>query len=427
MAQLSYIETNTKKEPISSLNIPTDESIGAFLFDISGFTAPFDSYPILYHNFKDGTIQCVKNMDEALLLGIQNDGFLGGLLYYHLSRYFDFMEGEQTVYVAIADCSESWDVIQYMQRQTSGKLFHIGVWTSQQIWRLCEDGSIGFSPLITNLQAQANEINGEVGKSTHTMTPLNIVLCGNSYYVDGHDIDYRQLPDAVQLNCPNISVLLAQNGSSQIKDMQKLMPSQAPVSALGIVMACLSLCGAEESIASVDKCDLNKREGFNNPEWGLGFSGTSIDSVHQIWSNIISSRGYIIPVSYEAIEASYFLSSDQTLSQGDFGSIANNRVMHKCRRAMCTALVPYINGNMMVATGNGSVSNTTMAIITQSVNTALDSTMLNKDGLSQINGRVLTFLDNNGILETDSVSMKLEVIPANYSSYISEEVSHDII
>ena len=51
------------------------------LFDISGFDKPFDEYPLLYHNFQDGKIQCVKNMDDAVLLGIANDGFINGLLY----------------------------------------------------------------------------------------------------------------------------------------------------------------------------------------------------------------------------------------------------------------------------------------------------------------------------------------------------------
>ena len=180
MAQLSYINTGVKQTPDLTFNIPTDESVGAFLFDTSGFDKPFDGFPLLYHNFKDGQIQCVKNMDDALLLGIKNDGFLNNLLYYHLAQFFDFIGDNQTVYVAIADCSKDWDVLQYMQQQTSGRIFHIGVWTSQPVWNKKSDGTMGFTSLITDLQAQANEINGKIGVSTHTMVPLHIVLCGNT-------------------------------------------------------------------------------------------------------------------------------------------------------------------------------------------------------------------------------------------------------
>lgn len=426
MAQLSYINTGVNQTPDLTLNIPTDESVGAFLFDTSGFDKPFDGFPLLYHNFKDGQIQCIKNMDDALLLGIKNDGFLNNLLYYHLAQFFDFIGDNQAVYVTIADCSKDWDVLQYMQQQTSGRIFHIGVWTSQPVWNKKSDGTMGFTSLITDLQTQANEINGRIGVSTHTMVPLHIVLCGNTNYIGGDQIRYKQLPNAIELNCPKVSIALVQNGSQEVHQMQSNNPLQAPVTSLGLIMACLALCGAEESIASIEKCDLNKNEGFNNPEWGVGSTGTPMDSVHRVWANTISSKGYIIPIDYEGLEASYFLSSDQTLCEGDFSTIANNRIMHKCRRAMCMALIPYVNSNHIYIPGTHNISATSIAIITDSINTILDSVMRNKQGQNQINGRVVTFLENDEILENDSISMKLEIGPVNYSGFLSEEVSHDI-
>lgn len=427
MAKLSYIDTGVKQTPDLTFNIPTDESIGAILFDISGFDDPFNGFPLLYYNFKDNTAQCIKNMDDAVLLGITNDGFLNGMLYYHLSQFFNFVGEDQPIYIMIADCSEDWDAIQSLQQQVSGKIFQVGVWTSQPLWRLKDDGTIGFTSLITDLQAQADEINGKVGVSTHTMVPLSIILSANSNYLSGSQINYKQLPNAIELDCPKVSVALVQNGSQEVKTMQGNNPLQAPVGALGFIMACLAICGAEESIGSLEKCDLNKNEGFNNPEWGVGGTGTPMESVTRVWANIISSLGYIIPIDYEGEEASYFLSSDQTLAEGDFSSIANNRVMHKCRRATCTALIPYVNSNHIYVPGTHNISSTSIATITDSINTILDSVMLNKSGQSQINGRVVTFLDNEDILETDAISLKLEIKPANYSGYISEEVSHDII
>lgn len=426
MAQLSYINTGVKQKADLTFNIPTDESVGAMLFDTSGFEDAFGNYPLLYHNFKDGKIQCIKNMDDAELLGIANDGFMNGLLYYHISQFYDFVGKNQSLYIAIADCSEDWDIIQSMQQQASGRMFQIGIWTSQPIWRSKEDGSLGFTSLITDLQIQANEINGITGASTHTMVPLNLILCGNCNYIDDGEVNYKIIPNAIELNCPKVSVVIAQNGSTEIKSIQKNNPHQAPVGALGFVMACMALCGAEESIASLEKCDLNKNEGFNFPEFGIGATGTPMDSVHRIWANIISSRGYIIPIDYEAIEASYYLSSDQTLCEGDFSSIANNRVMHKCRRAACTALIPYINSSHIYVPGTHTISTTSIAIITDSINTIIDSVMRNKKGLGQIDGRVVTFLENDDILQTDSISIKLDIKPVNYSSFISEEVSHDI-
>lgn len=425
MAKISYINTSVKQKPDLTFNIPTDESIGALLFDTCGFDNPFDSYPLLYHNFKGGTVQYIRNMDDASLLGISNDGFMNGLLYYHLSQFYDFIRKSHPLYIAIGDCSQSWEILQSIQQQAGGRIFQIGVWTPQPIWRLKDDGSLGFTSLITDLQTQADEINGKVGMLTHTMVPLNIILCGNSNYVDGGQINYKNLPDAIELNCPKVSVALVQNGTQEVHKMQENNPLKAPVSSLGIIMACLSLCGAEESIASLSKCDLNKNEGFHYPEWGVGENYTKMENVHRVWANTISSRGYIIPIDYEGLEASYFLSSDQTLCEGDFSSIANNRVIHKCRRAACTALIPYINSNHVYVPGTHNISATSIAIITDSINTLLDSVMNNKQGQKQIDGRVVTFLENEEILDNDSISIKLDIKPVNYSGFISEEVSHN--
>lgn len=432
MATLSYIDTNPKKPTSQSFRISTDESIGAILFDISGFENPFDGYSLLYHSFMNNKVQCIKNMDDALLVGIEDNDFLNGLVYYHLSQFYDFIGEGQTLYVAIADCSKDWGVIESIQRQANGRIFQIGVWTPQPLWKIRNNGSLDFTSLITDLQAQADEINGKIGEPTHTMVPLNIILCGNSSYAasmygEVKPISYKELPDAIALNCAKVSVPLVQNGTPEVKEMQSKNPLQAPVSALGIIMACLALCGAEESIASITKCDLNKNDGFNNPEWGVGATGTPIGEAHRIWTNVISSRGYIVPVNYEEMEASYFLSSDQTLSENDFRTIANNRVMHKCRRATCTATIPYIHGNHIYNPGTRNISLTSIAIITDSINTLLDSVMRNKQGQKQIEGRVVTFLENEKMLENDAIFIKLDIKPANYSEYISEGVSHDIV
>lgn len=93
---------------------------------------------------------------------------------------------------------------------------------------------------------------------------------------------------------------------------------------------------------------------------------------------------------------------------------------------MCTALIPYVNSNHIYVPGTHNISVTSIAIITDSINTLLDSVMRNKAGQNQIDGRVVTFLENEEFLENDSLSLKLEISPVNYSGFLSEEVSHDL-
>lgn len=423
---ISYVSTQSKQRKNTGLSIPIDESVCAFLIDISGFGKPFADYPVLYNNFHDGKVQCVHNMDEASILGITDNDFLNGLLFYHVSQYFDFVGDNQPLYISLCDCSKNWDGIQTLHRECGGKLFQIGIWTAQPIWEINDSSDMEFSSLIPSLQAQADEINGKLGEQTHTMTPVSLMLFGNCSYVRNRSIDYRHLPDAKILDCPKVSVFICQNGSDTVHTMQNKNPNNAPVSSLGIVMACLSLCGAEESIASLDKCDLNKNENFNYPELGIGTDGTPISKIHDIWSNVINAKGYIIPVSYEDIESSYFLSSDQTLCNGDFSTISNNRVIHKCRRACSTALLPFINGNYQFADGTNQISPSSAALMTSPVYMTLDSVMRNKMGLNQISDRTFEFVATEDADITDVIATKLTVQPVNYNSTISEEVAYDL-
>lgn len=423
MQKLSYVSTSAVKSSANTSTASANESIGAFLIDISGFDNPFESFPLIYQNFKDGKVQCINNMIEAERLGLGDNGFLNGLMYYHLQQFYDYVDGDQELYLIIKDCSNSWDAIYDVWTESNGKIFQVGIWTSQYIWNVNAEGEIVFTSLITDLQNKANEINGELGKPSNSPSPINIILFGNGNLPNDVITDYQKLPNAIELDCPSVSVVFAQNGTTSINSKQAQNPLKAPVSSLGIVMGCLAICGAEESIAALNKCDLNKNENFNYPELGFGENNLPIEEVNILWRNLLSSYGYIIPTDYNGYEASYFLSSDQTLCVGDFSTIANNRVLHKCRRVIHSILLPYINSNHIYNPGTKKISDTSIAMITDSINSALNIVMLNKNGQKQIDGKLIEFLDTDDILDDNSISIRILIKPANYDKVISEEVS----
>lgn len=425
MQTISYIETDARKNASQSINIPTDESVGMMIFDIGGFANPFDGHQTIYNNFHDNTVQAIKNLDEAEVLGLTDRSFLNGLVAYHLSDFYDFIGGTQLLYVALCDCSKGWGMLPGLQRQTSGRVFHMGIWTHRSLWKSDDGETLAFTSLIRDLQLQADAINGKVGEPAHSMTPLSIVLFGNTRYVPDFFITHKKLPNAKILDCPKVTAVLAQNGSDTVHRMQENNPANAPVTAMGLVMGCLAVCGAEEPVSSVNSCDLNKNERFNSPELAVGINNTPSDSLTDVWKNTLSSKGYVFPVSYESIEAGYFLSSDQTLSEGDFGSLSSNRIIHKCRRAIDTALLPHVEGNVAYNPGTGRIDESAATILVNSVYTVLDSVMRNRRGLDQLDARNVTVLDNADILDNDSLRIHFEVKAVDKSEYLSEVVSHD--
>lgn len=418
------VTTGVMPKPLgSNIAIPMDETVGLMLFDISGFGDWSDT--IQHYYFSDEKVVCVRNMEEAAQNGIIDDEFMNGVLYYSVSQYFKYLGEDKELYIVIADCSNGWSVIERSQRMSGGKFFQVAVWTHQPIWKKNTDETIGFTSLITDLQDEAEQLCGNLSKDiVPTNIPLSIILCGNGACIEGSGLPIRlkDIPDATALNCPKVSVVLAQNGTEAIHDMQSQNPNNAPVGAMGFILACLTKCGAEECIGSVMKCNLNKDDEFESPELGFGPAGTPVTDFFNVRLNTLCSYGYIIPTLYASHEGEVFFSSDYTLSEGDYGTIANNRIIHKCRRAVATALLPYINSNHLFNSSAGQIDASSMSQITTNIYTVLGSVM-KFNGNDQIEGSTVEFLDNRNMLNSDAINLKLTVHPVNYDSDLTENIS----
>ena len=67
----------------------------------------------------------------------------------------------------------------------------------------------------------------------------------------------------------------------------------------------------------------------------------------------IDNKGYIFPVKYTGADNGTYFSFDHTCSNGDFRTIARNRTIDKSRRAIRSALLPYVNSPISINPSNG--------------------------------------------------------------------------
>ena len=127
-------------------------------------------------------------------------------------------------------------------------------------------------------------------------------------------------------------------------------------------MAAVCLAYAEESIGYVAKFNLNKLDTFSNAEVWFGESSIPMNQL-QYGKIYAADRGYILPTTYAGKEAEVFFTGDSTFSSGDYYCLANNRVMHKVRRAILSALIPYLHGNYELDVTNGTLSITAQSVL----------------------------------------------------------------
>ena len=358
---------------------------------------------------------------------------MNGIVYYHLKSFFDYVgDNNARLYVSFraledengkADSMRWISAFEDMQTDADGAIFQIGVWTEMPLL----DKDYNISEWVSYVHSAVTNVNGALNISTDSYMPLNALLFPAIMETDKYnDIRYRNLPNVMELNMPFVSVVLGQEASEEVHAIQKENINNAPVSFMGVVMGCLALAYAEESIGYVDKFNLNKNDTLDNAELGFGPNGNDIDSIARIQQNVLSEKGYIIPTKYDAMEAGIYLSNDQTLSGGDYCSISRGRIIHKIRRIIRHTLLPYVHEHIYINPQTGYMSVADASIFVNSIINAIDQYMINGDGNSQIAGKGIYIPDRQNILENDLLRISAEIVLLEPAVQINIEETYTV-
>lgn len=422
MSGIGFITTDHFDSEDNILQIPTDESVCGILFDHHDYFEIFRDYPLLENFFGNGQVQLINNPIEAQMFGIVENGFMDNVPYYHIKQFYNYIGGDAPLYVAFTD--GKWDIIEDMQLAANGRIFQMGIWTSQYIWK--NDANIGFTNLIGDISSAVGVVSGSVGVQTIAKTPLSVIVSPNTNVVGTDDMTLMDIPDGTAMDCPKVSVCLAQNGSDAVLQMQSAIPFQAPVGCIGMVLACCYLAYAEECIGYVAKFNLNKNDDFENAEVPVNGNHYALTDIPYTIGNILAQKGYIIPVQYDGKDTEVFFSGDATFSNGDYSTIANNRIMHKCRRCIAMAMLPYVNGNAILDLGTGGLSESSKTMLANEIYDILDATMVNMVGQPQIESRSIVIDDNKDFVQDDTISIDIKIGLVNYNKEINEKEDFEI-
>lgn len=400
-----------------------DESVCGMLFDFGMYSDPFEDYFHLYNYFGNNQVQIIRNLKEIEEMGL-DDAFMNGVPYYHIKQFYDYIGADADLYVMFSNCiannGPNFEAIQLIQQAANGKIFQLGIWTEQCIWT-SGPREYAFTNVLNEIELQAEILSGKVNKTYSDGLPLSVILnaCTSKIYdIDNiYSVNHKKLPDATTLNFPKISVILGQNGTSDVHAMQMANHNYTPVGFMGLAMACLHLASAEMNIGFVEKFDLNKNDNIINPELGFGDivnnDFTPLDDLNVVRRNVISIKGYILPSTYRSKETGLYFSNDQTLSERDFSTISLNRIAHKCRRIIRSVMFPYVNGNIDIDPNTGAVNGIEQTKIINLITERLDANMINPLGQEQIGGRYVVIDDTSNILETDELRVNCYLVPVN--------------
>ncbi|RHH14380.1 hypothetical protein DW228_06155 [Bacteroides fragilis] len=373
-----------------------------------------------------GIIERVKATEDEE----NNMNFLHGIPYYHISEFFRLsgnIEGAGRLYVMFADCSASWEAVETMQRASGGTINQLGIWTEQSFWKLNGAEQAYNLNLVKGLNDKAVALAAQ-------NQPLSLVLCANPSNTgantsEGKKVDLNKIPSCI-CESSRVSCIFGQAHSELVSIMQKCNANNTPVGFLGAVMGCLAKANVQESVAWVKQFNLFS-DSFQEIELGFGdinmtdeeefISLNLYESLSPALLDDLDDKGYIFPIKYAGRENGVYISKDQTCSDGDYRTIARNRTINKSRRAVRTALLPYVNSPLMVNPATGFLAPSKIT----SFKTLIGDILAGMQKAQEISGYAVNIDSNQNVLVNDTLRISYVIVPVGVASkiYVEEGLS----
>lgn len=426
---------------IQNNTLVSTENVCGLIFDTKiagGLEKALGKGSAAFNTFGNGQTVELNRKKDLAEVGI-DESVMAGLPLYHLNIFFKLATGDVRLFVSFMDSTTdtNFEAVEKMQLAANGIIYQIGVWTGEPIATAGDGGALEVSSnsILDKLQNEAEVLGGKIGVTNFEgNAPINILL--NAPVAAQAVIDYKKLPDINDIECPKVSVLIGQPATSEVHALQLAVNNltdtggYAIVGNIGTALACLAVAPANESIAHV--ASFNLSEAMTEAELGFGdLTQTSKkwgDTVS--WNNIktigylkrdqyLHQKGYIFLTNYDGLENSIFFSSDQTLTSGDYRTIARCRVMHKSRRVVRLSLLPYVNNDVEVDTTTGQLSASMVTEYMNVVLNALDTNMVEPGtSVPQISGRQCIIDAAQNILQNDELKISYALVPRGVTAAI---------
>lgn len=412
---------------IGTSSTTSTEKVTGLLFDISKQAKFFEEGAGLAVKDKlQGNVIEINSMDDLKELGITaysgdtEKDLLFGIPYYHINHFFGIQGSTGRLFIMFADCGVDWNAIEQMQRAAHGMINQLGVWTEQSLWKQTDPEAETYSiDLVTDLQSKAASLADE-------NAPLSILLCANSAVIATDEesvkkVELGKIPTCV-INARFVSVLLGQGLDADVSTMQLANQNLTPIGNIGAALGCIASASVQESFAWVNKFNLI---GYF-PDIEMGFGDVTLNSESKLTSTLkysslnkiqlddLDDKGYIFLCKYSGLESGVFFSKDQTCSNGDYRTVARNRTIHKSRRAVRNALLPYVNSPLKVDPSTGYLSSAKITMFQNIVSDIL-TTMQNNE---EISGFSVTIDKNQNVLKNDTLIIKYSLVPVGVASRI---------
>jgi hypothetical protein len=301
-----------------------------------------------------------------------------------------------------------------MQNAANGLISNFGIWTEQHLWANQGEGKEYALKLVSDIQDKMQSIADDYFAPAVALLNANTAQIKTTTGVD-NKVVLSNIPACNKAKSRYVSVLLCEDNTDEVLDMQASLTSCTPVGNVGAALGCLTVANVCESIGHVESFDLSGY--ITDIAFGFGDSTkvgdaltniTQYDSLRRKQLDAIDTAGYVILRKYAGLEGKVYFSCDKTCSDGDYRTLGRNRVMNKARRSVRAALLPYINSPIAVDPTKGTLATSQITMFTNLL-TDIFTSMKNAEEISGVG--VINIPASQNILQTDELQMSYSLIP----------------
>jgi len=323
------------------------------------------------------------------------------LVHYQVSEFFR-IKPDATLYVGFMGAIP--EAVSVIQRFTEGKVRQIGI--------------VG-ACAIADLAATANTLQAAVNTLFTEHMPIEVVITPTIDYQA--EISGINAFDLRTLNCPNIHVLIGQDGSA--KGAALFAEKETPVPALGCLMGTIAKSAVHENIGWVAKFNLSEAtEGLGQEmEVPALISGALIRDLESADLEKLHAKGYIFAKKHVGRAGTYWNDSHGCVAlTSDYAYLEDNRTMDKAVRQIRTYILPYLNGPLRVDKSTGKLAPDLVDYLEDLANSGLRE----MERAGELSGYKAVINPDQNVLATSELLISIKNVKTGVARTIRIKVSY---
>jgi len=374
---------------------PTDDGISAFITQGIAIAGKLTL----------GTVYELRSIQAAEALGLTASHATYAKPYRHIAEYFRLSPGAVLLFMAVARTVTMANICDRTLGGGAKALLTNANGRVKQLAVCLNPASGGSAPTTTG--GLNDDVVGAIDKAQALAAeefeqhrPVVVLLAGHNLATD-----LSTVADLRGKSSEYVSVVVGTDHS--------LLPGEP---AIGTTLGAVAAARVNESIAWVQKFNLTGDGAFVNA--GLS-NGKALSELLPGDLGGVSDKGLIAVRQHAGLDGFYFTDTPTcTLASSDYAQVENVRTTNKASRVCRTALLPSLNGPLLV-NADGTLQSQVIGELQGTATAALNTALLQTGEASALG----VYIDpSQNVISTSKLAVKVRIVPVGVARQITVDL-----